>query len=123
MEPEINAAVEWWTQRLREHPTHNTGDADLNFAIDMFTFGQCGPLPEEKIQAFRTALTEICQRAWPSTLSTDYAPEDALREAVERAGIDNAEIRFPIKTMMWIEFGRVSVKCGYGAPVETIYPH
>jgi hypothetical protein len=88
----------------------------------MYTADSCEPLPEEKIQAFSTALREICQRELPSILSTDYAPEDALLEAVQRAGIDNAEVRFPIKTMMWIEFGRVSVKCGYGAPVEVIYP-
>lgn len=121
MEQEINAAVAWWCQRLREQPNHNTGDADLNFCIHMFTFEQYEPLPEEKIQAFSTALRELLLTAPPNTISTDYAPEDELRDATRLAGIDHAEIRFPIKTVMWLEDGCVSVKCGYGAPFETIY--
>jgi hypothetical protein len=54
-------------------------------------------------------------------LSTDYDPKNELKEALHEAEIYDGSARLPIKTLMWVEPGKVSVACGYGASEKVIY--
>ena len=55
-------------------------------------------------------------------VSTDYGPDDVLKDAANKAHINGQMFRFPMKTIMWINPGRVEVRPGYAAQEITIYP-
>jgi len=133
---EIEAAVNWWVDILKGNPNHDNGES-LQSIFANLCARTLKPLSEEKIYTFRLSLTEgITKRIeklghdpnnpmWGSSLrcfGTDYHPDVVLAEAAEKAEIDAISLRFPIKTLMWINPGEVTVSRGYGAKSEVIYP-
>jgi hypothetical protein len=128
MNDEIAAAVNWWADQLRGPAKMDNGDA----------FGSAKDLPpvtEEQIEKFKASLTEklpaYLGRYWNPedplcgsyfrTLSVDYDPCALLSDAADYAGIDAQGLRFPIKTVMWIDPGEVRVACGYGAADVVVW--
>jgi hypothetical protein len=135
MEAEINAAVEWWVNVLRERPAHDNGDAFQSmFSTRMSRM--LPPIDDVQLEIFGNTLREIiyqrCVETWRPgnpqwgsymrTFGCDYGPDMMLSEAAESANIKPSMLLFPIKTVMWINPGEVTVRHGYGSEIETIFP-
>ncbi|PGQ88178.1 hypothetical protein [Priestia megaterium] len=137
MENEIRAAVKWWTDVLASaNPKHDNGDPNpaAQFLLSLST-NSLTPLSEDQLQSFREHLGEILAEklkenwnpeepdvgSYFRTIYNDYGADSSLRTAAELANIDRINTRFPIKTNMRIDPGRVTVARGYGSPYETIY--
>ena len=136
MKEQVEAAVAWWVEQLSGKPVqHDAGDPLINAGIDLF--GR-DPFPESplRIAKFKKYLTMACmmdfsdswkpdQPAWGSanrTLGCDYGPGPLLRLALDLAGIDQGNLRLPIKTIMWVSPNEVKVRCGYRGREEVIWP-
>jgi len=133
---EINAAVEWWAKVIQE-PKHDNGEPLQSLFANWLT-SKLKPLAEDQIESFKKNLTvkirELLQKYqhyWREgdprcgeffrTIAVDYYPCSELAEAAEKAGIDATDLRFPMKTEMWINPGEVKVRHGYSAPIQTIF--
>lgn len=137
---EVKAAARWWADCLRELPAHDVGDENLNIHL-LFASLSTGSVPPEKADRFEAALVEhlpafLRAHAWDEAvlkgepcwggygriLCTDYGPQGLLAEVAAAVGITGAMLRFPSKTVMWVNPGEVQVARGYRAPPVTIYP-
>ena len=118
----IAAAVEWWANVLSNPAKFDNGDV-LSGIFAAWAAKGLEPLSGSTLDAFREALTATLAESHPWCLGTDYDPDGILREAALSAGIPKHELglRFPCKTMMWLEDGKVSVAHGYRAPIEVVY--
>lgn len=135
MKKEIEVAATWWADQLRQVPNHDNGDVMCNAMASWAADRTRHVITEEQIARFKNEL--MCrwvkrnQDNWSPdkpllgsalrNLATDYSPAGELAEALEVAEITPANLVLPIKTVMWIDPGKVSVSCGYGAPIEILY--
>ena len=133
--PEVAAAAKWWADQLRHKPVHDNGDV-MGSMLATLAAANLAPISDEQIAAFESALAShlqaACEKHWHSddpirggvyrTTATDYAPEGVLVDALQDAGIADGDLRLPIKTVVWIDPGKVDVACGYGAKPVRIYP-
>lgn len=137
MEDEIEAAVNWWADKLAGGHFQDNGDAYQSVFATLARSETSAPT-DDQLTAFRDRLRDeighairshdswrIDEPMWGGCtegrcVSTDYGPEPLLRRSADAAGIN--DMRFPIKTVMWISPGQVKVACGYGKPAEVIYP-
>jgi len=128
--PEIVAAADWWASRLRgDRSWIDAGDPELTAEIKASVAVERKRTSTE-VLAFRNALVPALEahvvphwdRAkdpqWASALRTvvvDYGPDPVLADAAESAGISRLKTgELPIKTVMWINPGLVTVREGYG---------
>lgn len=135
MRDEIEAAVAWWVERLRN--AHNERQDNGDFLQSMMATLARDSIPlasEEQLAEFAASLQgrlmEVCLETcnvldpiWGSsarTLFADYGPSGILAKAAEEAGIETG--LFPCKTVMWVNPDKVEVRCGYRAPTVCIYP-
>jgi hypothetical protein len=133
MEREARTAAKWWADQLRDQPQHDNGDA-LGSAFAGLVAARLPPLTYEQIAAFEQHLcagllvllkadtwdeTDPGRGGYFRTVAVDYDPDPLLTGAARQAGF-KADLRLPIKTVMWINPGEVSVACGYGAPEEKL---
>lgn len=127
------AAAKWWRnvleQKLRgnaalQSPASEGVDALRDVLFETTT------LPSKQIDAFEAALTDEIHRMMDAvrehyypvvTLSVDYDPCQALHAAAVSAGLYVPFGYWPFKTAMAIHDGRVDVRLGMHAEVETIY--
>jgi hypothetical protein len=120
---EIEAAADWWDSRLgRGRRASGAADVDLLMAAARSRVGRSA----EEVSAFRAALLDTLEKRiaphWDTpkgasrrTVRVDYDPDPALADAAETAGLALENGELPIKTVMWIDPGVVTVKEGYGA--------
>jgi len=135
MKKEIKAAVGWWADQLRSVPEHDNG-VGLDSAFARMAAKCTRPeITEDHIERFAEELADRWRArtgdnwypddplrgGYLRTVATDYGPSVILAESMAAAGIENNRLVLPIKTVMWIDPGKVSVSCGYGAGVEVIY--
>ncbi len=137
MHEEIAAAVRWWADQLTQPPVHDNGDLFQSALASSIAATYNKPIEPEKIEKFVELLTAGHVSAdqahdlkrdrqhsdWYNILGVDYGPDWALKTALEGAGIDQVDSRFPYKTVMWINPGCVKVRNGYGHGVEYLYGH
>jgi len=134
--PEAVAAAAWWADRLAKPARHDTGDADstaVAMAADAVLDRRWTP---EQIDAFRTALVDEIEQhvekySWRPdapdfgsalrALMVDYGPDPVLADAAERAGFELKILDLPMKTVMWINPGIVTVAEGYSAQPVVIW--
>jgi len=123
--PEIVAAAEWWATTISGRPKQDNGDAFQSALLTMVALERPRPTPDQ-LAKFKERLMALLSVHWDESkpyrcrfLSVDYWPDYILQEAAEAAGINCS---FPVKTMMCISAGKVTVACGYGAPDKVIYP-
>ena len=135
--PEVTIAAKWWADQLRKNVVHNdAGDGDLNMALAWGYARLRKPFTSEQIDAFEQALVlgiqENCDKeGWDESnpiwggymraIGVDYHPDMILDAAGQSAGID-VDWQLPVKTVMWINPGSVTVRNGYGAEVKALYP-
>ncbi|MGA5424538.1 hypothetical protein [Streptomyces lavendulocolor] len=136
--PEAVAAADWWAQQLASPPAHEVGATESTAFVNAATaVGRKSKTPEQ-IEAFRLALAEVIERklrerpedwrpdnpSWASysrTIAGDYRPAQELETAAEEAGFKLKMFDVPMKTVMWVNPGKVSVAVGHGGGQETIW--
>jgi hypothetical protein len=144
----LEAAANWWVEQVTgaklnwDNGAWKEGTAaDREIGMKMFMLGNSTALSArrgitpEKVTIFRDTLMEGIRNRFAQsekryeqypneerytyvTLSVDYHPGELLREAADKAGID--DFAFPCKSVMWIDDKKVEAKCGYGADSKII---
>jgi hypothetical protein len=149
LRPEATAAADWWAGKLG-HATHVIGRPDdpsvgvstvlANAATAIagrtYTDGQRA--------AFRAALAERIEahlrrytEQWPwegcwdpaeprrgsamRPIHCDYGPDPIILDAADQAGVKVTMLDLPMKTVMWVNPGRVEVAEGYGAEPAVVW--
>lgn len=135
--PEAAAAAEWWAGRLG-HARQDIGTRDPDQAAFVAFASAAGrTFTDEQREAFRRELEGTVEehlRKWGCwepeqprlgsalrCFGVDYGADPVLTDAAERAGIHLRTLDLPLKTVMWVNPGEVSVSEGYGAEPVTIW--
>lgn len=71
---------------------------------------------------FEDALAREIDAQKVRVIAVDYGPDTILADTARAVGIKPATTTFPVKSVMYIESGRVHAAAGYGSPLEMIYP-
>lgn len=125
----IEAAFQWWADKLRsckqsglsaEERIDPRNDA-YQMAEMLMTISK-PKVTDEQITKFSESLTAKLADGKIRYLGVDYGPDMILRSALAESGISAEMGTLPIKTSMWLDADKVSVRYGYGAPEETIFP-
>jgi hypothetical protein len=148
IENALEAAADWWTDQLRKVPRLDNGDSSprgaITWALGVSAAMSCPTLSEDQLATFRASLLgflsgeasvqlrglrgvpsditmrDVRRRGSIEHLGCDYGPDAFLAQACAAAGFDG-KMRFPWKTTMWIQRGRVRVGEGYCAKPVEIY--
>jgi hypothetical protein len=134
--PEAVAAADWWAQQLAAPADHEIGSpTQTAFANAATTIGR-NPKAPEQIEAFRAAAADaieghVSQYEWRPdeplfgsymrTITCDYGPDPLLADAAERAGFKLSTLDLPMKTVMWVNPGKVSVAVGHGGGQQVVW--
>ena len=147
--PEARAAADWWAGKLAAGTDeHDLGDRDAA-ERDLTATARAASavlrqrFMTEQVDAFAEHLAEGIEQhlvkwesyphegAWDPAdprrgsalraVDVDYGPHPVLAEAAERAGIKLKMFDLPMKTVMWINPGEVTVSEGYGGGVTTVW--
>lgn len=147
--PEARAAADWWASRLANgSDDHDLGGRD-EAERDLTATARAGSaalrqrFTAEQVESFADQLGEHIERhlvkcesypnegAWDPAdprrgsalraIGVDYGPDPVLNDAAERAGIKLKQFDLPMKTVMWVNPGEVSVAEGYGAAFVVIW--
>lgn len=137
--PEARAAAQWWANKLNQNPTHDLGrGAETSTDLVNTTF-KLAPHPQHTqavIDGFRDALAEEIEKhidnngwrpdnpgfgSYTRTVAVDYGPDTVITDAAEKAGLHLRPLELPLKTVMWINPGIVSVAEGHSAQPVTIW--
>lgn len=144
--PEVQAAAAWWANQLRGPVFQDNGDAMQSIIATVCNSGEIS-ITEYDVTRFERCLAyciqqRIMNKQWPGQsdepswrpdqpdwgsacrgIYNDYGPDAILVVAARLAGIPgNLNSRFPIKTNMRIDPGKVRVRAGYRGQEEVIYP-
>lgn len=118
----VKAAIDWWANAIVS-PKFDNGEA----LPALFAFLMAGAAKEytpAEIKTFKEALAKGIQDEMSKygrcNLSVDYHPCRVLARAGNLIGV-NDMIGYPGKTDMYVSEEKVSVRAGYGAPVEVIW--
>ena len=123
---EAIAAALWWGDQLRHGAKLDNGDDSPNGGLMVAMLLLARPsVSEDQVQQFQEELASRInaqlEKSNGVTLDCDYEPDHLLAESAIAAGINPRVGVFPLKTTMYVRQARVEVKCGYGAPLNTIY--
>jgi hypothetical protein len=141
--PEVAAAAAWWAQQLAEPATQDVGMRD---AAEMLSTGLAQAAAAlgrrewtaGELAAFEAALAVRLEAhvgngdCWDPgcpergsalrTIGCDYGPDPVLADAADDAGLGRLRsFDLPMKTVMWINPGRVSVAVGYHGQVVDVW--
>lgn len=132
--PEAVAAAAWWAEQLATPAVrHDVGDDTANVMSNTVAALVRRQRDQAQIDAFREVLAEeiekhVEQYSWRPeephfgsamrAIMVDYGPDPVLADAAEKAGLELKVLDLPMKTVMWINPGRVEVAAGYrSAPI------
>lgn len=122
----INAAAEWWMNRISGQVIHNNGDKSFgSIFAGMLADDMVRPATEGQLQRFKNSLVmRLSEYAGQGRttiwLSCDYAPDMTLSAAAVDADIPRDN--FPWKVSMRIDMEGVEVSDGYGMPWVKVWP-
>lgn len=120
---QINGAVDWWANALRNPKFDNGDDSPIGgLAMMLAITGRRGGPTEAQIATFKELLTAELAKEMDEydDLSTDYHPCSELSLCADVAGIDDSH--FPWKTIMNFRNGNIQVAYGYGAKLVELLP-
>lgn len=124
--PIIETASNWWAEEIK-NPSFNIGENDekafwFNIISSINSSNQ-SKVTKESVKLFKEELAKIIKKKLKNnndfTISVDYQPDSILQESAEKANLNG--IDFPLKTTMWINKDKVSVRKGLGSPVVDLY--
>lgn len=122
-------AAKWWADKLRNP---DLGSFNMGSRLAVYeqsakrglAFAQDNPAEEKNLKRFETMLCHKIAKEMTKReqfyLMCDYHPDDTLYGIAYECGINEA--LFPWKTIMTVRQDTVTVRCGYDAPVEKIFP-
>lgn len=125
-------AAKWWADQLRNGSKMDNGAYDFANVMSMAMLSMENAKERRerdpsKIDLFEDALARrfeaIDDARWPFPISiaaVDYDPDRHLVEAAEEAGLSLGMASLPVKTSMYSCNGKISVSCGYRAPLEEL---
>ena len=122
----INAAAEWWANRISGKTTHDNGDSTFGSVFaGMLADQMVKPATKAQLQKFKNSLvmrlsTLAGQGRSSIWMDCDYSPDLTLSAAAVDADIPRDN--FPWKVNMRINSECVEVKDGYGMPWVRIWP-
>ncbi|MEU9208520.1 hypothetical protein AB0D27_11340 [Streptomyces sp. NPDC048415] len=136
--PEAIAAAAWWAEKLAHPASHDVGrgaeeSSALANTVSALVQRQRS---HAEIEAFREALADdieqhIAQYSWRPdepdfgsymrAIQIDYGPDPVLADAAKRAGFELKMLDLPMKTVMWINPGIVTVAEGNGTQPAVIW--
>ena len=125
----LKVAVDWWADKLRgckhsglsaEERSDRRNDG-YQMAEMLMTITK-PKVTDEQIAKFSEHLLATLKAGNVQWLDVDYGPCGQLYDALVAAKIEPGMGTLPIKTSMWIDADKVSVRYGYGAPEKQIYP-
>ncbi|MFI6249020.1 hypothetical protein [Streptomyces sp. NPDC051016] len=134
--PEAIAAAEWWANRLANPASHDVGAETANIVTNTVAALVERQRSQAQLEAFREALVDeidqhVAQYSWRPdepdfgsalrAIAVDYGPDPVLADAAERAGFELKILDLPMKTVMWINPGTVTVAEGYSAQPVVIW--
>ncbi|MFJ6841376.1 hypothetical protein ACIQRE_01755 [Streptomyces griseoluteus] len=134
--PESVAAADWWAQRLSKPFQHDVGAAEPTTLATGVAALVRRQRTQAQIEAFRRVLADeieshVSQYDWRPgqpefgsymrSIGVDYGPDEVLAHAAELAGFELRMLDLPMKTVMWINPGIVSVAEGHAARRVTIW--
>lgn len=135
--PEAVAAATWWAEQLAQPTAHRTGAGPESQGFVQAVSDLVGhEFTHEQIEAFRIALAEEIERhvagdgwrpdepnfgSYMRSIMVDYGPDPVLADAAERAGFKLRTLDLPMKTVMWVNPGKVSVAAGHGTEPVVIW--
>lgn len=137
--PEIRAAAQWWADQLKASPIMDNGDA-FQSVFSSYVANQLNfPLSDQQIDLFRRWLEVALMANAKGTgwnpkapifgsanrgVYNDYHPSWLLVLAWQRACLPgDPDHRFPIKTSMHYDPGQVTVRAGYSAREQVLFPN
>ena len=121
----IDAAVNWWSERVTGKCTHDNGDrSETSTFAGLLADLMIEPVSnQDTIKQYKESLTKHILKASGKSnnlcLSCDYSPDFILATAAKEAGISLHN--YPWKTTMLITDKEIKVSEGYGQPYQTIY--
>lgn len=131
---ELNVAAEWWANKLKVPQPQDNGDGLQSALTTIVSHKNFTRIPDDLVGLFKIKLRDEllkgharvsfkpdAPRSTFGGFGTDYGPDGCLWRAGEQAGVKIHSTTFPIKTIMWIKPGKVTVSQGYRAEVKTIY--
>ena len=122
----IEVAAEWWTRVLTAPVKHDNGDpGGFGGVMADMASEKLAPPTNEQLRIFKetlmTLIREESEKVNVVIVATDYDPCPLLSKAGAEAGIESLLFRFPWKTVLWIDYRDVRVRCGYRGKTETIW--
>lgn len=118
------AAAQWWASAIGA-PTFDNGDGLQSMLGTLLAAGKPAPTVSEA-RSFADILAariqtdlDRCREYGDLSIGVDYVPDRILAEAAREAGIST--LRFPWKTMMWVNDDHVTVSAGYRAPTVLVW--
>lgn len=132
MDTPSRIAARWWADNLRNgHAKLDNGDTSttggMTMMLGMLAQANAPRVTPEQAQAFEDALVVAIEKA-PAyqgrylTLGVDYGPDLMLSNAAATAGVRLTMTTLPWKTVMWVKPDQVTLRHGYGAPTQTLFP-
>lgn len=122
-------AAKWWADQLREiDPGNfdigsNSRSGDVVMFLSTMLAYETRP-SETAIDLFEERLADTIKKHLEDRptmkLRVDYHPDLTLESVAQETGVDTDG--FPLKTNMYIEDGKVTVKVGSSGRSEVIYP-
>lgn len=122
----INAAAEWWANRISGQTIHDNGDPTFGSVFaGMLADQMVKPSSDAQLQKFKNSLVmRLSEYASIGStnirLESDYAPCKMLSDSAKDADIPLEN--FPWKVCMYVEPKYVQVSDGYGMPWVNIWP-
>lgn len=141
MSREIRVAARWWADALAGSkqalgkqigvgPDEPAGGPIAGGMFAMLGAREAVSVTDEAVAIFRVSLERALrdryagfagQSSYGRTIATDYHPDAPLSEALSCAGLNpHSMTLLPLKTVMWVDPGRVAVAAGYGAQAEEL---
>lgn len=122
----INAAAEWWMERISGQTIHDNGDSTFGSVFaGMLADQMVKPASDAQLQKFKNnlvmRLSTLADQGRESIwMDCDYAPDMTLSAAAADADIPRDN--FPWKVCMHVEPECVLVSDGYAMPWVRIWP-
>lgn len=123
----IMAAADWWTKAI-SNPKFDNGDDSPQGGMAMVLANMAHQSKSDAgLEKFRETFvrrmkTEAEDGRAPHVVGVDYGPDSWLSSVAQEAGIATGITDWPWKTSMHLGDGKVTVRAGYHAPSEQIFP-
>lgn len=122
------AVADWWAEKMQrplnqDNGAHNEPGGGMMFAfMNLASTNAQKTISPEKIEIFKSHIVSKIVARQPYMLSVDYDADDILQDACDAAGINSGSLPCKSHTSIQRDTFITRAKCGYGKPLDIIYP-